>query len=288
MIGFSLRKEVDKSVLLQGLSIPLQNQFLLQQQLPVPLNRGDTRPITLMLDGQSYPAVLTNQRIDKPEAAGHCDKVQVRYLPSSAVARHLRLVFSATVEFLNQQGAFDKDHPKRRYPIPEAQKEYLDFVMTDRPDMFLIECIPLQQKQSALTYYSTVDEEVFENNAGLILKDSFADLTDDEAAVRLKLGILRIRDYDRSIGDRLKAYYGYRCQICGDNFGEPHEAKIVEAHHIGPFTRSLNNNYDNQIIICPNHHRIIHVVKPRFDRPRTRFIYANGFIEPVVLNDHLM
>lgn len=287
MNGFSLRKEVDKSVLLQGLSIPLRNQFLLQQQMPVPLNRGEHRSITLILEGRSYPALLVNQRFNETRYAGHGNIVQVRYEPASAIASQLRLIFSATYEFLQQQGAFDKDRPKRRYPIPDDQKEYLDFVMTDQPDVYLVECIPLQQKNLALNYYSTLDEEAFEKNSALILKDGFADLTDDEAGIRLKRGILRIRDYDRSIGDRLKAYYGYRCQICGSNFGEPHDAHIVEAHHIDPFTRSLNNNYDNQIIICPNHHRIIHVAKPRFDRPHTRFIYGNGFIEPVTLNDHL-
>lgn len=53
------------------------------------------------------------------------------------------------------------------------------------------------------------------------------------------------------------------------------------------FVKSLNNDASNQIIVCPNHHSIIHDVDPVFDRGRLLYIYSNGFEEKLVLNQHL-
>lgn len=53
------------------------------------------------------------------------------------------------------------------------------------------------------------------------------------------------------------------------------------------FVKSLNNDMDNQLIVCPNHHSIIHDVDPVFDRRRLIYIYKNGLEEKLVLNKHL-
>lgn len=60
-----------------------------------------------------------------------------------------------------------------------------------------------------------------------------------------------------------------------------------KAHHIDYFVKSLNNDASNQIIVCPNHHSIIHDVDPVFDRERLLYSYSNGFEEKLVLNQHL-
>lgn len=85
----------------------------------------------------------------------------------------------------------------------------------------------------------------------------------------------------------MKRLYGYRCQICGRRIGEEYGSHVVEAHHIDYFVKSLNNDASNQIIVCPNHHSIIHDVDPVFDRGRLLYIYSNGFEEKLVLNLHL-
>ena len=62
---------------------------------------------------------------------------------------------------------------------------------------------------------------------------------------------------------------------------------MVEAHHIEYFSKSFNNDDSNQIIVCPNHHSIIHEVNPIFDRVNKLFRFANGYEENVLLNKHL-
>jgi predicted restriction endonuclease len=82
--------------------------------------------------------------------------------------------------------------------------------------------------------------------------------TDPTATIKEVQLLTKIRKLNRAIGDALKMLYDFKCQICGDDFGKRFDAHIVEAHHIDPFVTSLNNDAANQIIICPNHHKVIH------------------------------
>lgn len=69
--------------------------------------------------------------------------------------------------------------------------------------------------------------------------------------------------------------------------GEPYGSHVAEAHHIDYFIKSLNNDASNQLIVCPNHHSIIHDVDPVFDRKNMIYRYKNGFEEKIMLNKHL-
>ena len=112
-------------------------------------------------------------------------------------------------------------------------------------------------------------------------------LTDPQAALVERFGLTRLRKLNRELIDRLKRNYDYRCQICGRNVGEFYGVDLAECHHIEPFSRSLNNDATNLIILCPNHHRIIHAAAPTFDRVRKLYLYPNGREERLQLNEHL-
>lgn len=99
--------------------------------------------------------------------------------------------------------------------------------------------------------------------------------------------IVKIRKPNKKIGDNLKLLYGYRCQICGQLIGEEFGSHIVEAHHIDYFVSSLNNDASNQLIVCLNHHSIIHDTNLVFDRRRLLYIYKNGLEQKLILNQHL-
>lgn len=49
----------------------------------------------------------------------------------------------------------------------------------------------------------------------------------------------------------------------------------------------MNNDAINQLIICPNHHRIIHATNPIFNRQKKIDTYKNGMIEKLSINYHL-
>lgn len=81
--------------------------------------------------------------------------------------------------------------------------------------------------------------------------------------------------------------YDYRCQMTGEKVGEPYDTLVVEAHHIIPFTESMNNDTSNIIIISPSYHRIIHKANPVFDRPTLSFHFSNGLVEKIKVDKHL-
>ncbi len=97
----------------------------------------------------------------------------------------------------------------------------------------------------------------------------------------------KVRKLDRSIGDNLKKLFDYRCQMTGEVIVADQGVHVVETHHIIPFVTSLDNDADNQIVLSPSCHRIVHQAKPKFDRKALAFIFPNGLVEKVKVNLHL-
>ena len=95
------------------------------------------------------------------------------------------------------------------------------------------------------------------------------------------------RIYKRSIIIELKKLYRYECQICGHAFEGLYGGNYAEAHHIEFFADTHNNKMNNIIILCPNHHRVIHLLKPNFDRHSLTWVYPNGLTESLKKNIHL-
>jgi hypothetical protein len=85
----------------------------------------------------------------------------------------------------------------------------------------------------------------------------------------------------------LKELYEYKCQICGDAFWRRYEFPYQETHHVIWLSRGGVDHSNNLIVICPNHHRIIHETNPKFDRKKLAYIYPNGFQERLQLKKHL-
>jgi len=113
------------------------------------------------------------------------------------------------------------------------------------------------------------------------------DSEDSSAGILESERVVKIRKLNKKIGDNLKLLYGYRCQLCGKLIGEEYGSHIAEAHHIDYFVKSLNNDANNQMIVCPNHHSIIHDANPEFDRKRLLYVYKNGLEQRLVINKHL-
>lgn len=111
--------------------------------------------------------------------------------------------------------------------------------------------------------------------------------TKQTADIRIVNGIKKIRVYNTGIINKLKLLYSFRCQICGEKVGEKYDANVILAHHIDYFSKSKNNNATNIMIVCPNHHNIIHSTDPVFDRENLSYHYPNGFVEKLKINYHL-
>ena len=58
--NYVCKKEVDWSLLMEGITLPQENQVVFGQITGRFLKRGETKDITLYLDGKSYKAKIVN------------------------------------------------------------------------------------------------------------------------------------------------------------------------------------------------------------------------------------
>ena len=85
----------------------------------------------------------------------------------------------------------------------------------------------------------------------------------------------------------LKELYGFRCQVCGFDFKPHYGVPYSETHHVIWMSRGGVDHSNNIIVVCPNHHRIIHNANPKFDRAELAFVYPNGLRESLQFKSHL-
>lgn len=276
---FFYKREVNKSVLYDGFGIERANLDLLLTRLP-PMLRGDEKDITLSLDGHLYAAKLKN--LNNPENKRKNDAYQIRYSPKSELTAALQQIFHKTYSFICEQKkiAPQSDGKRERIQIPEEYKEYLIIYTTEQPDVFLCEPIVSDDLEALRATAKEQSEQTFETDFNL-------DLKDESAGIITRKEIVKVRKLNRKLGQMLKEHYGYRCQICGRMIGEEYDSHLVEAHHINYFVNSLNNDLSNLLIVCPNHHGIIHDKNPWYDEENCIYTYPNGYKEGLLLNDHL-
>lgn len=269
-------KNVDYSVLTAGLTIPIQHQESVFSELGFALERGQRKQIQILIDGIPYPAQIINIQFDKGKYPTHRDLLQIRYSAKSAVAQKLQELFAYSKEqiALQRQCRGNGKLPN----IDEAYQEHIAIYSTHIAGTLLFDCMQIQEFQEESNALKELGESVAE---GIL------DGRDDTAGILIRTKSCKIRKLSRTIADDLKAAYGYRCQICGQSIGEPYGSHLIHAHHIHYFVHSLNNNANNIMIVCPNHHAIIHDVNPIFDFAQKQFHYPNGYVEGLSLNLHL-
>ena len=270
------KKEVDWSVLREGFSIPVSIQVVFKERVNNYVKRGEKRDIKVLLDQQTYQVKLINQSFDEQKYPGHVDILQIRYAPQSPFAAKLREVFTSSLDYLQQKRTNDK----RIIRVPEEKREYVVLYTTPTEDTFFFEYITFPESIQIKSSISRINEEDFEFLSNYKMIDS-------SARIETKGQTIKVRRLDRAIGESLKLFYNYRCQICGDNFSDKYNCFIVEAHHIDFFVSSLNNDAGNITVLCPNHHRIMHKANPIFKRENLSFVYPNGLEEKLKLNKHL-
>ncbi len=277
--NYVYKKEVDWSLLNEGLTLPFDNQVVFGQIMGRFLQRGESKDITLYLNGQSYKAKITNVKFDS-KFKRKKDTLQIRYSKSSDLAKALQACFMKSYQFIKTTREMRQAGDRAMIRLPDDLKEYLAIYTTEYDDSYVIEPIVSEDITSLKLAVSGQKERVMEAEFNYDVEDTTSMLLESDR-------IVKIRKLNKKIGDNLKLLYHYRCQICGALIGEEYGSHVVEAHHIDYFVTSLNNDASNQLIICPNHHSIIHDVNPVFDRKRRLYIYKNGVEQKLVLNQHL-
>ncbi len=276
---FLVKKIIDRSTLRQGFQIPVAFHHILKAMPGGMPKHEETRNIKVIIDGVEYDAQLKNQGFDRKKYDGHADVIQIRYSEGGALVKRLREIFSSTWNYVEHiKNLPENINRKLTIKTPEGLQEFLILNTTELENVFVAEYITAPMKTIIETDVNTMDELDFE---------TFEPREDKNADIKEVTRLQKVRQLDSSIGDALKLLYDFRCQMTGEKVGEQYEALVVEAHHIIPFTKSLNNDSKNIIILSPSYHRIVHKAKPTFNYKRLAFCFPNGLVEKVKLDKHL-
>lgn len=85
----------------------------------------------------------------------------------------------------------------------------------------------------------------------------------------------------------LQATYAGRCQICRFDPHDRYGRRLCHGHHIQWLSRGGEDELENMVLVCPNHHAAIHTDDASFDYGSLAFAFSNGLTEPLLINSHL-
>lgn len=275
MKTFLLKRPIDLSLLTNGFHIPVMFHPLVYS-IYGKIGRGDNLAVKILIDDEIFDAKLYNINFDKRKYPDHPDLLQIRYTPKSPIAQTLQSIFYKEYNYLMNERA--KVGSRKQIQLPEEYNSNVVLYGISSDNVFILECNPIFNLKDLQNDFYGITEEEFE---------MLDPIKDKKASIKEMLRIQRVRQLDRSIGDTLKRLYGYRCQMTGELIGEKYGITCVEAHHIIPFTESLNNDTSNIIILSPSYHRIVHQAKPNFNRKQLTYEFPNGLIEKVRIDKHL-
>ena len=138
--GYAYKKNIDWSVLHQGISIPVTIQKRFIEQTNSYLDRGQSKTINLLLNGKTYKAKLVNQLFDQKRYGSRADIVQIRFAPTSDIAIELRLIFQESYQYLQQQRLLMKQSGQRKaIALPDDLNESIAIFITEYQDTYVLE-----------------------------------------------------------------------------------------------------------------------------------------------------
>ncbi len=277
--NYVYKKEIDWSVLNDGFTLPIEGQVIFLQNMDRFLERGEKKTIHLIFCSNTYDVTFVN--VNNPIEKRKKDAYQIRYSGNSDFARALQLCFATSYQYIKTIRENRDPKDRSMIKLPEEMKEYMAIYTTEYDDTFLIEPIIADDIAIVKNVFQSMDEQSIETEFDYNTKD-------ETSGIEYKTQINKVRKLNRAIGNNLKLLYEYRCQICGRLIGEEYDTHIAEAHHIDYFVKSMNNDANNILIVCPNHHRIIHNANPIFDRTKLVYKYENGIEEKLKINKHLV
>jgi predicted restriction endonuclease len=102
-----------------------------------------------------------------------------------------------------------------------------------------------------------------------------------------KLRLIHTYTRNRILIKQLQDFYQGRCQLCGFDPILLYDVKACYGHHVIYLSRGGIDELNNLILVCPNHHEVIHNTNAVFDFKDLCYVFANKRREPLILNNHL-
>jgi hypothetical protein len=215
------------------------------------------------------------------------------------------------IEFALVYDHYEIDHTgeisRLHWPLAGKAWKYILFCSQTIPTIpFSLEDLPLSTDYGGRTNPRGINPKddllilpyIWGKMTGYNLRDEFGPTLVREAIVNYDVIIQREKprkiiipeheEYYREplLAESLKSIYDHRCQVCGMNFKINYDEPFAETHHIQSLSNGGLDISKNIIVICPNHHRIIHKTDAKLDRSKLLYKYPNGLEERLLLADH--
>lgn len=127
--------EVDRSLLKSGFTFTIEQREALKEWFSE-LKRGQEQPITLLLNGKPFQAVVRNVDLDKEKFADETDRWQLRY-DGFPIVEELERTFAVSRAYIDQvlaeRAADATISPKKHIEMPPDRREELAFYRTSLP-----------------------------------------------------------------------------------------------------------------------------------------------------------
>jgi 5-methylcytosine-specific restriction enzyme A len=140
MESYVHKKEVDLSLLTEGLTLPLDTQVIFGRYMDKFLSRGEAKEITLVLLGKSFKAKISNVNFDRDKYKRK-DVLQIRYKRNGELAQALQKIFIKSANYIFESRQTTKPDVRKRIIVPEELKEYLAIYTTIYEDTYILDPI---------------------------------------------------------------------------------------------------------------------------------------------------
>ena len=155
------KKEVDWSLFNWGLTLPVDNQVVFGTIMNRFLKRGESKDITIYLDGKSYKARIINVNFDK-RFNRKKDTLQIRY--GKEFAQVLQTYFSKSYQYItNIHNLKKQNNDRSQIVLPDEYKEYLAIYTTEYDDSYVFDTIVADDIYELKAIMSGKQERVMES-----------------------------------------------------------------------------------------------------------------------------
>ena len=96
--NYVYKKEIDWSVLMEGFTLPLENQVIFLQNMGRFLQRGESKVIHFFMDGKTYDAKIVN--VNNPVNKRKKDAYQIRYTRNGDFSQALQKYFFKSLNYI--------------------------------------------------------------------------------------------------------------------------------------------------------------------------------------------
>ena len=196
--NYVYKKEIDWFTLMEGFTLPLDNQVIFLRNMENFLQRGESKIIHFFMNGKTYDAKIVN--VNNSAEKRKKDAYQIRYTRNGELAQTLQQYFFKSMSYIKTIRESRDPKDKSYIKVPEGLKEYLAIYTTEYEDTFLLEPIGQEDFQVMKKTIQGMRECVVENKI---------EFEDKNSGIEKRLQIVKICKLNRKIEENLKLLCGY-------------------------------------------------------------------------------